>query len=135
MNDTITGKEQDQMGIPYRARVNELAFLNLPGFHGGAYVLAYVEDTSERGLVRDNGCDGEECTRCPHNFEPRMILELADCSDRIQLEFDVDSESGRANSLHKLDTLLAALRVFRQGIEDEFEPYDRRQRELEALRE
>jgi len=123
------------MGIPYRARVDERAFLNLPGFHGGAYVLAYVEDTSERGFVRDNGCDDEECTRCPHNFEPRMILELADCSDRIQLEFDVDSESGRANSLHKLDTLLAALRVFRQGIEDEFEPYDRRQRELEALRE
>ena len=34
----ITGKEQD-MGIPYRARVNERVFLNLPGFHGGAYVL------------------------------------------------------------------------------------------------
>jgi hypothetical protein len=135
MSDTITGKEQDDMGIPYRARVNERAFLNLPGFHGGAYVLAYVEDTSERDLVRDNGCDDEECTSCPYNFEPRMILELADCSDRIRLEFDVDSESGRANSLHKLETLLAALRVFRQGIEDEFEPYDRRQRELEALRE
>jgi hypothetical protein len=26
------------MGIPYRARVDERAFLNLPGFHGGAYV-------------------------------------------------------------------------------------------------
>jgi hypothetical protein len=123
------------MGIPYRARVNERAFLNLPGFHGGAYVLAYVEDTSERGLVRHNDCDDETCTRCPYNFEPRMILELADCSDRIQLEFDVDSEAGRANSLHKLDTLLAALRVFRQGIVDEFEPYDRRQRELDALRD
>jgi len=123
------------MGIPYRARVNERAFLNLPGFHGGAYVLAYVEDTSERGLVRHNDCDDETCTRCPYNFEPRMILELADCSNRIQLEFDVDSESGRANSLHKLDTLLAALRVFRQGIVDEFEPYDRRQRELDALRD
>jgi len=24
------------MGIPYRARVNERWFLNLPGFHGGA---------------------------------------------------------------------------------------------------
>jgi hypothetical protein len=34
------------MGIPYRARVNERWFLNLPGFHGGAYVVAYVEDTS-----------------------------------------------------------------------------------------
>jgi hypothetical protein len=123
------------MGIPYRARVNERAFLNLPGFHGGAYVLAYVEDTSERGLVRDPWCDDSTCTECPHNFEPRMILELADCSDRIQLDFDVDSEAGRANSLHKLDTLLAALRIFRRGLVDEFEPYDRRQRELDALRD
>ena len=24
--------------FPYRARVNERWFLNLPGFHGGAYV-------------------------------------------------------------------------------------------------
>lgn len=123
------------MGFPYRARVNERVFLNLPGFHGGAYVLAYVEDTSERGLVRHNDCDDETCTRCPYNFEPRMILELADCSDRIQLEFDVDSEAGRANSLHKLDTLLAALRIFRRGLVDEFEPYDRRQRELDAQRD
>ena len=34
---------------PYKARVDERAFLNLPGFHGGAYVVGYVEDTSERG--------------------------------------------------------------------------------------
>jgi hypothetical protein len=27
------------MGFPYRARVNERVFLNLPGFHGGAYAL------------------------------------------------------------------------------------------------
>jgi len=120
------------MGIPYRARVDERVFLNLPGFHGGAYVLAYVEDTTERGLARD--CDGT-CTCCPYNFEPRMILELSDCSRRIELEFDVDSEAARANSLHKIDTLLAALRVFRQGLVDEFEPYDRRKRELEASRE
>jgi hypothetical protein len=120
------------MGIPYRARVNERVFLNLPGFHGGAYVYAYVEDTSERELVRDNGCDDPLCTRCPHNFEPQMILELADCWDRIGLEFDIDSEERRANSLHKLDTLVSALRVFRQGLVDEFEPYDRRERDLEA---
>lgn len=123
------------MGIPYRARVNERVFLNLPGFHGGAYVLAYVEDTRERGLLRENDCHDPACTRCPYNFEPRMILELADCSNRIELEFDIDSEAARANSLHKVDTLLAALRVFRKGLVDEFEPYDRRQRKLNALRD
>ena len=41
------------MGIPYRARVNERWFLNLPGFHAGAYVVAYVEDTSDCGPRRD----------------------------------------------------------------------------------
>jgi len=32
-----------------RVRVNERWFLNLPGFRGGAYVMAFVEDTSEYG--------------------------------------------------------------------------------------
>src|SRR5207302_366002 len=117
------------MGIPYRARVDERWFLNLPGFHGGAYVVAYVEDTSDCGPRRGQYCD-DDCPRCPHNFEPRMILEIADCEDRINLEFDVDSEAARANSLHKLDTLIAALRIFRSGVEAEFEHYDRREREL-----
>jgi hypothetical protein len=123
------------MGLPYRARVNERVFLNLPGFYGGEYVYAYVEDTSERDLVRARGCDDPMCTQCPHNFEPEMTLELFDCCDRIELEFDIDSMAGRANSLHKIDTFLAALRVFRKGLVDEFEPYDRRERELEASRE
>ena len=119
------------MALPYRARVNERWFLNLPGFHGGAYIVAYVEDTSERGLERTHDCN-DDCERCPYNFEPRMILELADCTDRISLDFDLDSDAGRANSLHKLDTLIAALKVFREGFVAEFEPYDRREQQLEA---
>jgi hypothetical protein len=122
------GKEQG-MGLPYRARVNERWFLNLPGFHRGAYVVAYVEDTSERLLLRDH----EECECCPYNFEPRVILEMSDCENRISLEFDIDSATGRVNSLHKLDTLITALRIFREGVVAEFEPYDRRQRELDEL--
>ena len=119
------------MGVPYRARVDERRFLNLPGFHGGAYVVVYVEDTSLCGLRLDAYADdGDD----PENFEPRMILEIADCSDRVDLEFDVDSEAGRANSLHKLDTLVAALRVFRSGIVAEFDEYDRRERQLEQQR-
>jgi hypothetical protein len=122
------------MVMPYRARVDERRFLNLPGFHDSAYVVAYVEDTSMRGLEYGQYCD-DDCEHCPHNFEPRMILEITDCSTRINLEFDVDSEAGRANSLHKLDTLIAALRVFREGIVAEFEPYDQRERELAARNE
>jgi hypothetical protein len=120
------------MGIPYRARVNERWFLNLPGFHGGAYVVVYVEDTSERDLVPCD-CDRDGCDRL-ENFEPRMILEIADCDRRINLYFDLDSEDGRNNSLHKLDTLIAALRVFRAGFVVEFDDYDRRECELQEQR-
>jgi hypothetical protein len=113
------------MGMPYRARVNERTLLNLPGFHGGAFVYVFVEDTSERGLY------GE----CNRNFEPEMYLEIADCSRRIELQFDIDSSEGRDNSLHKLDTLVAALSLFRNALVAEFAPYDLREAELRALRE
>ena len=119
------------MALPYRARVDERWFLNLAGFHGGAYVVAYVEDTTKRPLMSD--CDDDGCDCDPYNFEPRMIFEMADCDHRINLMFDIDSEAGRANSLHKLDTLITALRIFREGIVAEFEPYDRRQQELDEL--
>jgi hypothetical protein len=121
------------VGVPYRALINERTLLNLPGFHSGAYVYGYVEDTSERGLARTPYCN-DGCNCCPQNFEPRMTLEIADCHRHVSLEFDIDTLDGRANSLHKLDTLLAALQVFRAAIELEFEPYDERQQQLDALR-
>lgn len=70
------------MPIPYRARVNERWFLNLPGFHGGAYVVAYVEDTSQRDPERVTHRNGERV----ENIEPRTILEIADRANRIELE-------------------------------------------------
>ena len=122
------------MGVPYRARVNERTLLNLPGFHGGAYVYVYVEDTSDRELLSDPFCE-PECTCCPQNFEPRMSFEIADCSDTVAIQFDVDSAEARVNSLHKLDTLAAALQVFRAALELEFEPYEARERQLDVPRE
>jgi hypothetical protein len=122
------------VSLPYSARVNERTLLNLPGFHGGAYVYGYVEDTSQRAPLREPYCE-DDCRCCPQNFEPRMIFEIADCDRRISLRFDLDTAEGRDNSLHKLDTLVTALRVFREGLVAEFEPYDLRARELESLRE
>ena len=121
------------MGMPYRAWINERTLLNLPGFHDGAYVYVYVEDTTERELARNPYCD-RKCGCCPSNFEPRMVLEIADCNRRINLEFDIDSTAGRDNSLHKLDTLVSALRVFREALELEFEPYDLRATQLRTRR-
>jgi hypothetical protein len=94
----------------------------------------YVEDTYERDADEDS-CGDPECTECPYNFEPRMIVELSSGSQYVRFGFGLDSEAWRANSLHKIDTLLAALQVFRKGLVDEFEQYDRRQRELDGSRE
>ena len=119
------------MGDRHRVRVSERCFLNLPGFHRGAYVLAYLEDTSDRNPGPRPYCD-DDCPRCPHNFEPRMMLEIADCDRRVSLEFEIDHEAERANSLHKLDTLITALSMFRTGLVAEIAEYERRERELPA---
>ena len=114
-------------------RVSERWFLNLPGFHGGAYVLAYLEDTDGLPPRPERWCE-DTCLDCPHNFEPMFKLEISDCYERINLEFNFDSEEGRRNSLHKLDTLIAALRVFRTGLEQELAEYVRREHELKELK-
>jgi hypothetical protein len=104
---------------PYAARVEERAFLNLPGFQSGAYVVAYVEDTSKREPDRNK--DGRL-----FNFEPRIILEIADCSTRVNLEFDLHSALARKNSFHKIDTLIASLTDLRAGLVEEARLYRER---------
>lgn len=118
------------MPNPYTARVDVRRFLNLPGFHGGAYVVAYVEDTSGREITKRDlfGHEGQ-CV----NPQPRLILEIADCSERINLELEVDSELNVENSLHKIDTLAAALGEFRAGLLEEARLYREREPEEERL--
>ena len=79
------------------ARVDEYARLNRPGFYGDAYVRVYVDDT------------------------PGFVLEIADCTKAINLEFSVDSAELRENSLFKIDTLIGALQRFRNGLAAEVE--------------
>ena len=107
--------------VPYRARVDRRVFLNLPGWHAGAHVNAYVEDTSGRALADD-----------PYaaNFEPRVILEIADCTNRVAFSFDLDTAPSRANSLYPLDTMIGALTELRDGLVEEFGEFDRRAGEL-----
>ena len=119
------------MPNPYKARVDVRRFLNLPGFHGGAYVVAYVENTSGREITKRDPF-GYESGRYV-NPQPRIILEIADCSNRINLEFDIDSELDVENSLHKLDTLAAALGDFRAGLIEEAHLYHEREPEVGRL--
>jgi hypothetical protein len=89
------------------ARVDERTLLNLPDFDGGAHVRVYVEDTSNR-----------KRHRLP---EPRLRLRIADCVNEVNLEFSVESADERENSLHKIETLIAALDRFRAGLAAEAE--------------
>ncbi|HEX8206184.1 MAG TPA: hypothetical protein VF587_09005 [Solirubrobacteraceae bacterium] len=93
------------------ARVDERVLLNLPGFHGGAYVRVFVEDTSAKRVKRGTPP------------EPRVRLRIADCDDEISLWFEVDSPQARRNSLHKIDTLLGALHRFRDALAAEADLY------------
>jgi hypothetical protein len=110
------------MKNPYRTRVNVRDFLNLPGFHAGAYIQAYVEDTSDRGL--------DEHAGDTYNPRPRILLEIADCSERIDLEFEIYNALNRKNSFHKIDTLIEGLQRFRAGLAAESTEYKRRERAL-----
>ena len=82
------------------ARVDEFARLNHPGLYGDAFVRVFVEDTARRR--RD--CD------------PRLVLQIADCTNTINLEFSLQTAELRDNSLFKVDTLLGALHRFRDGL-------------------
>jgi hypothetical protein len=90
------------------ARVDEHTLLNYPEFDGGAHVRVFVEDTSARNVRR----------RLP---DPRLKLRIADCVNEVHLEFSVESAELRANSLHKIETLIAALERFRAGLYAEAE--------------
>ncbi len=115
------------MPTPYRARLDERTFLNFAGFHSRAYVSAYVEDTTDRQFDED-----EQDWFAPSG--PRVILEVADCSNRINLEFDVASDEARENSLHKVDTLLGTLQRFRGALEQECRLAAEREREQQERR-
>jgi hypothetical protein len=96
-------------------RVDERTRLNRPGFYGDAYVRVFVEDSTNRKWRR----------RIP---EPRIRLRITDCTNQINLEFSLATPEHRENSLYKVDTLLGALRRFRDALDAEAELYAHRER-------
>ena len=96
------------------AGVDEKIRLNLRGFHGGAYVRVFVEDTTFRKWRR----------RPPH---PRIRLRIADCSNEISLWFELHTPETRDNALYKINTLLGALERFRAALDAEAELYEHRE--------
>lgn len=96
------------------ARVDEHTLLNRPDFCGDAFVRVFVEDTTARRRARRR------------NHEPKLVLQIADCVNTINLEFSVETAQLRENSLFKADTLLGALHRFRDGLAAEAELAARR---------
>jgi len=58
------------------------------------------------------------------------VLEISDCYKRIELDFDITSAEERLNSFHKVETLIAALLTFREGMSAEAALHRRRERQL-----
>ena len=73
-----------------------------------AYVIGIVEDTRDIKI-------------CCENSETRseIILKIADCSDEIDLWFDLRTPIERENSLHKISKLAEAIISVRDAIEGE----------------
>ena len=96
------------------ARVDEHTRLNRLGLYGEAFVRVLVEDTTSRSRRR--------------NRDPQLVLQIADCSNTINLEFSLETAQLRENSLFKAETLLGALHRFRDGLAAEAELAARRSR-------
>jgi len=94
-------------------------FLNEPGHHGGAYMLLSVSYTEgERGSY----------------VEPAVRFEIADCVRNVQLEFPLQDESARRNSLQKARLLSKALQDFELALAAEAELAAAREHERTAVR-
>ncbi len=89
------------------ARVDEHTRLNRPGLYGDAFVRVFVEDTTARRRRR--------------NRDPQLVLQIADCTNTINLEFSLETDLERKNALFKTETLLRALHQFRDGLVAESE--------------
>ncbi len=96
-------------------RVDERTLLNHPQFDGGAFVRAFVEDTSRR-----------KSRWRRHPPAPRIRLRIADCINEISLEFSIESAELRENSLFKIETLLGTLSRFRDALAAEAVLYAQR---------
>jgi hypothetical protein len=91
--------------MPYRVRIRK--FLNKPGYHAGAYVLAEVDDSTKHKKGK-------------HGWPyVHVDLTLADCNRVVSFDFDLSSARQRANSLHKIDLLVDCLIQFREALRAE----------------
>src|SRR5947209_6293555 len=86
-----------------RLRCNVRKFLNRPGHHGNASVIAYVER-------------GRNDKRWPWTF-----FQVSDCDSSIILDFSGYAKEDRENNICKIDALYDAVGKFRTALHAENE--------------
>jgi hypothetical protein len=102
--------------VRYRCAVRR--FLNRPGWHGRATIIAEVEDTSR--LHSDE---------LRYDDRPRVHLSITDCSNECSFEFDLADRRDQANSLYKVDTMIRTLERFRKALQTEINLRNERARQ------
>lgn len=88
------------------------SLLNLPGHHSTAAIIAEIENTVDwpEGKSRN----GNELTS--YTAEPNITLIVTDCSEKVNIEIDIGTPARLENSIHKLDTMIDALKSMRKGV-------------------
>ena len=81
--------------MPAKKIEGKRALLNLPGYQSTAAIVAEVV-TDEYGA--------------------EASVQISDCTRKISLEFYAGRQEDHENNLHKVDTMLDALRVFRRAL-------------------
>jgi hypothetical protein len=102
--------------VRYRCAIRQ--FLNRPGHHGRASVIASVEDSSR--TAKDE---------LRYNRLPDIYLNISDCSKSCTLTFSIRTRGEQKNSLYKIDTLVSALTKFRDALVAEIDLYNIREEE------
>ena len=80
-----------------------------------AYIIGVVEDTS--------GIPDEDVESWKWGT---VTLDLADCTRRVQFEFDMQEPEYRANSLRKINLIAEVVNAVRDAIEREVESLNQR---------
>lgn len=97
-------------------------FLNLPGHHSMANIVASITNEREENIEK-----GERWID--------IHLGIADCNRTISLAIDYYSKEDRDNALHKVDTLINTLTEFREALEKELKYQNRLERRRKRLEE
>lgn len=94
--------------VRYRCSIRQ--FLNKPGHHSTAAVIASVEDTSRLAKAE-----------LRYQRIPRVYLKISDCLREVKMQFDLQTPSQQSNSIYKIKILVDALTAFQAALEEEIQ--------------